>query len=109
MPFYDIFIYSHIADYLSARQFSLCAQCVILGATVVGSCFLCCCQSHPLIFPPLVLCTAVGRRVFLPLHLTLYTLHQKNRPKKRFFLLNSKKCITFAVAMWLAEDININY
>ena len=31
-----------------------------------------------------------------PLHLTLYTLHQKNRTKMRFFLLNSKKSITFA-------------
>ena len=30
-------------------------------------------------------------------HLTLYTLHQKNCPKRRFFLLNSKKCITFVV------------
>ena len=32
-------------------------------------------------------------------HLILYTLHQKNHPKRRFFLLNSKKCITFAVEM----------
>ena len=30
-----------------------------------------------LVFPPLVLCTAVGRRVFLPLHSTPYTFHQK--------------------------------
>ena len=27
---------------------------------------------------------------FSPLHLTLYTLHQKKHPQKHFFLLNSK-------------------
>jgi len=32
------------------------------------------------------------------LHHTLYTLHKKNHPTKRFFLLNSKLFTTFAVA-----------
>ena len=33
---------------------------------------------------------------FSPLHPTLYTFHQKNRPKKRFFLHISKKKRIFA-------------
>ena len=34
-----------------------------------------------------------------PLHLTLYTLHQKNRTKMRFFLHIRKFCSTFAPVM----------
>ena len=38
-------------------------------------------------------------KVAPPLHLTLYTLHQKNRIKMRFFLHIRKFCSTFAPVM----------
>ena len=58
--------------------------------------FVYCPEYHSgiLVFPPPVLLSRFPSRE-IPAS-TPYTLHQKNRPKKRFFLLNQKKYCTFA-------------
>ena len=58
--------------------------------------FVYCPEYHSgiLVFPPPVLLSRFPSRE-IPAS-TPYTLHQKNRPTKRFFLLNQKKYCTFA-------------